>query len=234
MAPPEAKSRVLLFAEVTEDLRLDDLIPPGARSTCGHGHRPRPPSDRGVLAAPTPQVGLSLPHPDQSPAFLVAASTTTYDTEQLLTGVATAGLAELLAERPAAEPLAEAVVHAYEQRAAFAGPGNVHVLIGQLVSVPALRARWLDDLRTIEGALAPVIRERAHGELDEDQARCTAAVGRHRQDNVVPPGRVGGQGTLLADGHGGRHALTPCLPGTPRPCPTSGTDRFGAGPVDLG
>jgi len=39
-----------------------------------------------------------------------------------------------------------------------------------------LRARWLDDLRTIEEALAPVIRERAHGELDEDQARCTAAV----------------------------------------------------------
>jgi hypothetical protein len=37
-----------------------------------------------------------------------------------------------------------------------------------LVSVPVLRARWLDDLRTIEEALAPVIRERGHGELDED------------------------------------------------------------------
>jgi len=88
----------------------------------------------------------------------------------------TAGLAELLAERPAEEPLAEAVEHAYEERAAFAGPGNVHVLIGLLISVPALRARWLDDLRSIEEALAPVIRERAHGDLDEDQARCTAAV----------------------------------------------------------
>lgn len=88
----------------------------------------------------------------------------------------TAGLAELLAERPAGEPLVEAVVSAYEQRAAFAGPGNVSALIGMLVTVPALRARWLDDLRTIEEALAPVIQERAHGQLDDYQARCTAAV----------------------------------------------------------
>jgi AcrR family transcriptional regulator len=88
----------------------------------------------------------------------------------------TAGLAELLAERPAEEPLVEAVQRAYEERAAFAGPANVHVLIGLLVNVPVLRARWLDDLRTVEEALTPVIRERAHGELDEDEARCTAAV----------------------------------------------------------
>ena len=56
-------------------------------------------------------------------------------------------------------------------------PGRpARVLIGSLVSEPELRARWLDYRRTIKEALAPVIRERAHGDLDEDQARCTAAV----------------------------------------------------------
>lgn len=88
----------------------------------------------------------------------------------------TAGLADRLAERPADESLVEAVEGAFEQMNVAAGPEQVRVLVGLLVSVPALRARWLDDLRALEEALTPVVRERARGELDEDQARCTAAV----------------------------------------------------------
>ncbi|GAA3526872.1 TetR/AcrR family transcriptional regulator [Amycolatopsis ultiminotia] len=88
----------------------------------------------------------------------------------------TARLADRLAERPAGEPLVEAVERAYDTSSICAGPENVHVLIDLLITVPALRARWLDDLRTVEEALAPVIQDRAHGDLDEDQARCTAAV----------------------------------------------------------
>lgn len=98
--------------------------------------------------------------------------------DELLTPIianGTAGLAERLAQRPAEESLADAVERAYAQMTVSAGPENVHVLIGLLISVPALRARWLDDLRTIEETLTPVIQERAHGDLDQDQARCTAA-----------------------------------------------------------
>lgn len=87
----------------------------------------------------------------------------------------TAGLADRLARRPAEEPLAEAVERAYEEMSSTAGPEQVHELIGLLVGVPALRARWLDDLRTIEEALTPVIMDRARGDLDRDHARCTAA-----------------------------------------------------------
>ena len=41
--------------------------------------------------------------------------------------------------------------------------------------MPALQARWLHDLRTIEAALVPIVRQRAQRPLTNDQAQLTAA-----------------------------------------------------------
>ena len=88
----------------------------------------------------------------------------------------TANLAERIAARPAGETLAVAVQRAYESVSTDAGPAEVRRLIGLLTTIPALRARWLSDLRTIEETLVPLVRERAQPPVSEDDARLTAAV----------------------------------------------------------
>lgn len=88
---------------------------------------------------------------------------------------ATDELAGLIAERPADEKLSTAVERAYEQISSRVGLGEVRELIGLLTEVPTLRARWMADLRTIEQALVPVIRERARRRLDDAQVTLTAA-----------------------------------------------------------
>jgi len=80
-----------------------------------------------------------------------------------------------IAARPAREGLATAVQRAYEGIRPQQGPEGVRALIGLLTDVPALRARWLSDLRTIEDALLPVVQRRARRPMSDDQARITAA-----------------------------------------------------------
>jgi AcrR family transcriptional regulator len=80
---------------------------------------------------------------------------------------ATQELVAAIAARPAREGLATAVQRAYEGIRPQQGPEGVGALIGLLTDVPALRARWLSDLRTIEDAL----RRR----VSDEQARITAA-----------------------------------------------------------
>ena len=73
------------------------------------------------------------------------------------------------------ERLAIAVQRAYEGIRPQQGPEGVRALIGLLSDVPALRARWLSDLRTIEDALLPVVQRRARRPVSDEQARITAA-----------------------------------------------------------
>src|SRR5205807_2175537 len=68
-----------------------------------------------------------------------------------------------------------AVQRAYEGIRPQQGPEGVRALIGLLSDVPALRARWLSDLRTIEDALLPVVQRRARRPMSDEQARITAA-----------------------------------------------------------
>jgi AcrR family transcriptional regulator len=82
--------------------------------------------------------------------------------------------AEAIAARPAEESLAVAVQRAYSEISADIGPERVHSVIGLVVTVPVLRARWLDDLRAIEDRIVEVILERDRN-LTEDQGRLTAA-----------------------------------------------------------
>src|SRR6266536_3109986 len=71
---------------------------------------------------------------------------------------ATEDLLDHIARRPAAEDLADAVEHAYRQ---ISPPTDrVQALIRLFTDVPALRARWLNDLRALEAALVPVVRQR--------------------------------------------------------------------------
>lgn len=82
-------------------------------------------------------------------------------------------LVEHVAARPDREGLTTAVERAFEQVAhesADSGP-----LLTLLTGVPALRSRWLHDLRTIEDALVPIVRQRARRPLSDEQARLTAA-----------------------------------------------------------
>jgi AcrR family transcriptional regulator len=84
-------------------------------------------------------------------------------------------LIERLAARPATESLATALHNAYQQIAPQQGPEGVRVVIGLFLDVPALRAQWLEDLRKIEEALIPVVRERARRPLTDLQAQLSAA-----------------------------------------------------------
>lgn len=86
----------------------------------------------------------------------------------------TTELADLLAARPPDESLADAVCHAYRQVNASVDPARVHALVGLLTDVPALRSRWLDSMRMVEDALAPVVQARE--QLNGAQALLTAAV----------------------------------------------------------
>src|SRR4029077_14527446 len=81
--------------------------------------------------------------------------------DEVLSPIATQGTEDLLdhiARRPAAEDLAEAVEHAYRQ---ISPPTDrVQALIRLFIDVPALQARWMNDLRALETALVPVVRRR--------------------------------------------------------------------------
>lgn len=83
--------------------------------------------------------------------------------------------ADLIADRPKDENLATAVQRAYEQQSSRAGTAEVRQLISLLTDVPTLRARWMSDLREIEAALIPVIRQRTSRRLDDAQVSLTAA-----------------------------------------------------------
>jgi len=98
--------------------------------------------------------------------------------EEVLSPIITDGaqeLAEQIAERPAEEDLATAVQRGYEQVSRHLHSADIQTLIGLLVEVPVLRARWLADLRTIEDALEPVVKQRAAEPLSDEQAQITAA-----------------------------------------------------------
>jgi AcrR family transcriptional regulator len=86
----------------------------------------------------------------------------------------TENLAAAIASRPAHETLATAVQAACAGITSEAGPENMRTLIRLVVGTPALRAHWLDDLRSIEESLVAVIHERRADASDED-ARLTAA-----------------------------------------------------------
>ena len=85
---------------------------------------------------------------------------------------ATEDLLDHIARRPAAEDLAEAVEHAYRQ---ISPPTDrVQALIRLFIDVPALQARWLNDLRALEAALVPVVRQRTPA--SDHDAHLSAAV----------------------------------------------------------
>lgn len=98
--------------------------------------------------------------------------------DEVLSPIMTAGTDEfagLIAERPADEDLCTAVERAYEQMRLRVGTAGVRGLMELVTAVPSLRAHWMADLRTIEDALVPVIRERAARPLEDAQAPLTAA-----------------------------------------------------------
>ena len=96
--------------------------------------------------------------------------------DEVLSPIITDGMLELveqIASRPARERLMTAVERAFEELTptnADSGP-----LLTLLTDVPALRSRWLHDLRAIEEALVPVIQARARRPISDEHARLTAA-----------------------------------------------------------
>ena len=98
--------------------------------------------------------------------------------DEVLSPIITDGIDEFaqhITRRPAAENLATAVQLAYQEISPAVEPRSVQALIQLLIDVPALQARWLHDLRTIEAALVPIVRQRAQRPLTNDQAQLTAA-----------------------------------------------------------
>lgn len=88
----------------------------------------------------------------------------------------TRNMVDSLASRPAHEPLAAAAQRAYAMVIEEdGGPGNISPFMGLLVTVPALRAHWLNDLRSLEEALVSVVHTRAHTALSDRDARLSAA-----------------------------------------------------------
>ena len=95
--------------------------------------------------------------------------------DEVLSPIVTQGTEDLLdhiARRPAAEDLAEAVEHAYRQ--VSPPTDRVQALIRLFIDVPALQARWLNDLRVLEAALVPVVRQRTL--VSDHDAHLSAAV----------------------------------------------------------
>ena len=86
----------------------------------------------------------------------------------------TAELAALIATRPAGEPIATAVHRAFAHTSAGVDQAQAQALIRLLITVPALHARWLNDLLAIEHALIPTITSRIP--VTDTQAHLTAAV----------------------------------------------------------
>jgi AcrR family transcriptional regulator len=98
--------------------------------------------------------------------------------DEVLSPIITSGaqqLAEQIAARPVAEDLATAVQRGYEQVSGHLPPADIQTLIALLIGVPDLRARWLADLRTIEDAVVPVVKQRAREPMSDGQAHITAA-----------------------------------------------------------
>lgn len=98
--------------------------------------------------------------------------------DEVLSPILTEGtehFAEMIADRPADEDLSTAVQRAYEHQSSRVGTAEVRALIRLLTEVPTLRARWMADLRRIEDALMPVVRQRTNGRLDDTQVSLTAA-----------------------------------------------------------
>lgn len=95
--------------------------------------------------------------------------------DEVLSPIVTQGTEDLLdhiARRPAGEDLAEAVEHAYRQ---ISPPTDrVQALIRLFIDVPALQARWLNDLRALEAALVPVVSQRTL--VNDHDAHLSAAV----------------------------------------------------------
>jgi AcrR family transcriptional regulator len=88
----------------------------------------------------------------------------------------TGDFAAAVARRPADEDLATAARRAYAQIAPSSdGQLLVRALIRLLAEVPALRARWLAALRTLEDQLVPAVNQRVDRQLSELEAQLTAA-----------------------------------------------------------
>jgi AcrR family transcriptional regulator len=85
------------------------------------------------------------------------------------------GLAENLAARPAEEDLMTAVLRAHAEIPPPRNPEDDDAIIRLHAEVPALHARWLGELRAIEEALVPIVRQRTQGTLTEAQTQITAA-----------------------------------------------------------
>lgn len=85
------------------------------------------------------------------------------------------GLAANLAARPAEEDLTTAVLRAHAELPPPRNPESDEVIIRLHAEVPALHARWLSELRAIEEALVPIVRQRTQGSLTDGQAQITAA-----------------------------------------------------------
>ena len=97
--------------------------------------------------------------------------------DEVLSPIITEGmenLAAAIASRPVHETLAVAVKAAYAGMASTAGSENVRTLVRLIIGTPALRAHWLDGLRSIEETLVAVIHARQADASDEG-ARLTAA-----------------------------------------------------------
>lgn len=89
----------------------------------------------------------------------------------------TVELADSLASRPAHEPLDTAMQRAYAMVFEEGdGPGNISPFMGLIVTVPALRARWLDKLRDLEEALVPVVQGRVPAMSERDARLSSAAM----------------------------------------------------------
>ena len=98
--------------------------------------------------------------------------------EEVLSPLIRAGTADfgrLIAARSPSEDLVTAVERAYTALTAGTERGGVTGVIALLLDVPVLRARWLDDLRSIEDALVPVVQGRSPLPLSADKARLTTA-----------------------------------------------------------
>ncbi len=98
--------------------------------------------------------------------------------DEVLSPILRDGAAQLvrhLAARPHDEPLATAVQRAYATVIEEDGPGNISPFMGLVIRVPVLRAHWLNDLHSLEEALVPVLRARAHTALPDRHSRLGAA-----------------------------------------------------------
>jgi AcrR family transcriptional regulator len=88
-----------------------------------------------------------------------------------------AGIGAALRERPAEEPLAEALVAAFVEQHAEAAPGREWIAqIKVIVSTPEVHGAYLQALAEIEGLLAGAIAERTGADVHRDlQPRVVAA-----------------------------------------------------------